>query len=108
MRPVAVAIFFQRSAEVLRMLALQLWHAVVRIGVLVAVDAMAAEAGVRECLTPLRVTLKRGLLGAHRSGGNAEADSRGDKHTRTHPGPKPLKRHRLTPNPRKTAPNVTV
>src|SRR5262245_58340310 len=100
MRPVAVAIFFQRGREVLRMLAFELGHAVVRISVLVAVDAMATEAGVRERLTLLRIALNRRLLGADRSAGNRPADSYGDEYTRTHPRPKPLKRHRPLPNPR--------
>src|ERR1700738_2060669 len=75
------------------MLTFELRHAVVRIGVLVAIDTVASQAGVRQRLAPLRVPLKRRLLGRHRSAANPPTTSRGDKPTRTHPGTKPLQRH---------------
>src|SRR3984885_12901963 len=56
MRAVAVAIAMQRCGEVVRSLPLEFRHAVVRIGVLVAVDPVAAEAGVGEGLAPVEVT----------------------------------------------------
>src|ERR1700730_13812203 len=108
MRPVPVAIFLQRGFKVLGGLPFQLGHAVVWIGLLVTTDALASEAGIGDLLASRRITLEGRLLGRHRSAGNAEANSRGDEHTRTHPGTKPLKRHLSLQTHAKTAPNGTV
>ena len=64
MRAITVPILFQRGDDVLGVLTFELRDAVVRIGILIAIDPMAPQAGVGDLLALLGITSQR-LLGRH-------------------------------------------